>query len=219
MSKVALVTGGQRGIGLAISAALVEAGYKVALLAQCDPGDSEVETALETLGPDAAFYSHDLLNVENHGSVVSNVEADLGPITTFVSNAGVPAKVRGDMLDITPDSFDFVLGVNLKGAFFLAQEIGRRMLDRPNGCYRSMSFVTSVSAEMISIERAEYCVSKAGASMMAQLFAVRMAPHDIGVFEIRPGVIETALTAGVKDKYTARIKDGLVPLGPLGLSR
>lgn len=211
MSKVALVTGGQRGIGLAISAALVEAGYKVALLAQCAPGDSEVRSALDALGPAAAFYSHDLLNVEGHGSIVGKVEADLGPITTFVSNAGVPAKVRGDMLDITSDSFDFVMGVNLKGAFFLAQEVARRMLARTSDCYRSMSFVTSVSAEMISIERAEYCVSKAGASMMAQLFAVRLAPHDIGVFEIRPGVIETALTAGVKDTYTARIKDGLVP--------
>ena len=211
MSKVALVTGGQRGIGLAISRTLVDAGYKVALLAQCDPGDHEVGTALEQLGPDTAFFSHDLLNVDDHGRIVSEVETGLGPITTFVSNAGVPAKVRGDMLEITKDSFDVVMGVNLKGAFFLAQEIARRMLNRPSDCYRSMSFVTSVSAEMVSSERAEYCVSKAGASMMAQLFAVRMAPHDIGVFEIRPGVIETALTAGVKDTYTARIKDGLVP--------
>ena len=120
------------------------------------------------------------------------------------------------MLDILPTNYDFVMDVNLRGAFFLAQDVARRMLAQPGDPYRSITFVTSVSARMVSIERAEYCVSKAGAAMMAELFAVRLAPHGIGCFELRPGIIETGMTAGVKDKYTARIEGGLVPAARWG---
>ena len=149
-------------------------------------------------------------------ALLDRVEAELGPVTTLVSNAGVPAPVRGDMLELTAESFDFVLGVNLRGGFFLAQAAARRMLELPPEPYRSIVFVTSVSAAIVSVERAEYCVSKAGAAMMAGLFAVRLAPHGIGVFEIRPGIVETGMTAGVKDKYTPRIEGGLVPAGRWG---
>lgn len=216
MSKIALVTGGQKGIGLGIAEALIEAGYKVALVSRSQPDAPDVAEALETLGSNAAYFSHDVQDVAGRSVLMDRVEAKLGPVTTFVSNAGVPAKVRGDMLDIVPENFDFVLNVNLRGAFFLAQEAARRMLKLPEDVYRSLLFVTSVSAEMVSIERAEYCVSKAGATMMAELFAVRLAPHGIGVFELRPGIIETGMTAGVKDKYTARIENGLVPAARWG---
>ncbi len=135
----------------------------------------------------------------------------IGPIKTYVSNAGVPAKLRGDMLDILPENYDFVMDVNLRGAFFLAQDVARRMLAESSDQYRSIIFVTSVSATMASIERAEYCISKAGAAMMAELFTVRLAPHGIGCFELHPGIIETEMTAGVKDEYTAGIEGGLVP--------
>ncbi len=212
MNRVALITGGQKGIGLGIAEALAGAGFTVALASRSQADAPEVGDALAKLGANARYYSHDLQSVEGHAGLLDRIETDLGPVTTFVSNAGVPAKVRGDMLDLTLDSFDFVLGVNLRGAFFLAQEVARRMVARPAGdAYQSISFVTSVSATMVSIERAEYCISKAGAAMMAELFAVRLAPHGIGVFELRPGIIETGMTAGVKDKYTARIEDGLVP--------
>jgi NAD(P)-dependent dehydrogenase (short-subunit alcohol dehydrogenase family) len=194
MNRIALITGGQQGIGLGIANALATAGYALALTSQADPTAPAVQAALRQLGPSAA----------------------MGPVTTFVSNAGVPAKLRGDMLDIAPDNFDFVMDINLRGAFFLAQEVARRMLSHGSEIYRSITVVTSVSATMASIERAEYCMSKAAASMMATLFAARLAPHGIGVFELRPGIIATEMTAGVKDKYTARIAAGLVPAARWG---
>lgn len=217
MSKIALVTGGQKGIGLGIAEALVVAGYKVALASRSKADAAEVSEALERLGDNAAFFSHDLQDIHRHANLLDSVEAHFGAVSTLVSNAGVPAMVRGDMLDLKPENFDFVLGVNLRGAFFLAQETARRMLRQPDEGYRSIVFITSVSTSMVSIERSEYCISKAGASMMADLFAVRLAPHGIGVFELRPGIIETGMTAGVKDKYTARIEDGLVPAARWGL--
>jgi NAD(P)-dependent dehydrogenase (short-subunit alcohol dehydrogenase family) len=216
MTKIALITGGQQGIGLGIAAALVKAGYQVALASRSAAKSSAVISALQQLGNAARYYQHDLQDIENIPALLNAVESDLGPITTHVSNAGVPAKLRGDMLDILPANYDFVMDVNLRGAFFLAQGVARRMLATDSDHYRSITFVTSVSAAMASIERAEYCVSKAGAAMMAELFAVRMAPHGIGCFELRPGIVETEMTAGVKDKYTARIEGGLVPAARWG---
>jgi len=211
MSKVALITGGQSGIGLGIAKALVSAEYHVALAAERASDDVVVKDALAELGSPAVYFQHDLARIDAVPALLDEVEAQLGPVTTLVLNAGVPAKVRGDLLDMTPDSFDVVMDINLRGAFFLAQAVARRMVSTRSPDYRSISFITSVSAEMVSVERGEYCISKAGASMMARLFAARLAPHDIGVFELRPGIIETGMTAAVKDKYTARIEDGLVP--------
>ncbi|HQU68629.1 MAG TPA: 3-ketoacyl-ACP reductase [Albidovulum sp.] len=216
MSGVALVTGGQQGIGLGISKALAAKGFSIAIASLPDAGDTSVKDALRVLGPEARYFRHDLSDVARAGEVLAAIEAEMGPVTTFVSNAGVPAKLRGDMLDLTPENFDHALGINLRGNFFLAQEVARRMAGRRSPQYRSMSFITSVSAGMVSIERAEYCISKAGASMMTSLFAARLAPLGIGVFELRPGIIETEMTAGVKDKYTQRIETGLVPAGRWG---
>jgi NAD(P)-dependent dehydrogenase (short-subunit alcohol dehydrogenase family) len=214
--KLALITGGQQGIGLGIALALAEAGFGIAIAAELPEDAAPVVAALAQV-PGARYFRHDLTQVDRISTVLDRVEADMGPITTLVSNAGVPAKMRRDLLAMTPDSFDFVLGVNLRGAFFLAQEVARRMLARPLAEYRSMLFVTSVSAQMVSVERGEYCLSKAGAAMMAQLFAARLAEAGIGVFDLRPGIIETDMTAGVRDKYTARINDGLVPARRWGL--
>lgn len=216
MSGVALITGGQQGIGLGIAKALAAADFAIAIASLPEPESGSVQAALADLGPRACYFRHDLSEIDRAGHLLDAVERDLGPITTLVLNAGVPAMSRGDMLDMKAESFDHVLGINLRGNFFLAQEVARRMAGRRSAQYRSMSFVTSVSAGMVSIERAEYCISKAGASMMTALFAARLAPLGIGVFELRPGIIETEMTAGVKDKYTQRIEAGLVPAGRWG---
>lgn len=216
MKPVALITGGQQGIGFGVAKVLAGAGFAPALASRSAPDDPGVVAALKKLGKDARYFRHDLRDIEGSNALLNRVEAELGPVDTLVSNAGVPAKIRGDMLDIEPENFDFVLDVNLRGAFFLAQAVARRMTERPAVHYRSIVFVTSVSAALASIERAEYCVSKAAAAMMAELFALRLAPHGIGVFELRPGIIETEMTAGVVDMYTARIEGGLVPAGRWG---
>ncbi len=218
MTGTALVTGGQQGIGLGVARALIAAGYKVAMASRSAPDNPVVRAALEELGPSAIYVQHDVSDIDHVPALLDQIDADLGPITTLINNAGVGAPVRGDMLDLKPENWDFVQNINLRGAFFLAQEVARRMLEQPHDTYRSITFVTSVSATMVSIERAEYCVSKAAAAMMAQLFAVRLAPEGIGVFELRPGIIATEMTAGVRDKYTDRIEGGLVPAARWGAS-
>jgi NAD(P)-dependent dehydrogenase (short-subunit alcohol dehydrogenase family) len=211
MTGIALITGGQQGIGLGIAKALISEGFVVAIVSLPDPHADSVTTALKELGPRAKYFRHDLRDIAHTDTLLGSVEAAMGPVTTLVSNAGVPAKVRGDMLDVSAESFDDVMGVNLRGTFFLAQAIARRMAGRSSLHYRSMTFITSISAGIVSIERAEYCISKAGASMMTALFATRLAPLNIGVFELRPGIVATGMTAGVRDTYTDRIESGLVP--------
>lgn len=216
MTPLALITGGQQGIGLGIAQALVGSGFRLAIASRSAPGDPGVQAALEVLGPSACYYRHDLADTAAIPALLIRIEAAQGPVDALIQNAGVAAKVRGDMLDITPENFDWIMGINLKGAFFLAQAVARRMLATTSPHYRSITFVTSVSAQMASPERADYCISKAAAGMAAQTLALRLAPHGIGVFELRPGIIETGMTAGVKDKYTQRIEDGLVPMGRWG---
>ena len=216
MKPLALITGGQQGIGLGIAEALVKQGFRLAIASRSAPTDASVQTALQTLGPDARYYQHDLSNVAAIPALLDQIAAQQGPLDALIQNAGVAAKVRGDMLDITPENFDWIMGINLTGAFFLAQHVAKRMLATTSPHYRSITFVTSVSAQMASPERADYCISKAAAAMAAQTLALRLAPHGIGVHELRPGIIETGMTAGVKDKYTARIEGGLVPAGRWG---
>ncbi|MHA7888616.1 3-ketoacyl-ACP reductase [Roseicyclus sp.] len=202
----ALITGGQQGIGLGIAQALHGAGWQVVLAAEQPPEAPAVQAALAAM-PGASYHRHDLSDLAGIPALLDAV----GPVTTLISNAGVPPMRRGDLLEMSADSFDRCIDVNLRGAFFLAQEVARRMLQLPPDPYRSISFITSVSATMVSPDRAEYCISKAGAAMMAQAFAARLAPENIGVYDIRPGIIETPMTAPVADRYDQRIAEGLVP--------
>lgn len=214
MKPLALVTGGQQGIGLGIVQTLATQGFRLAIASL--PSEVEAAEALQSLGPDTRYYQHDLADLTAIPALLDRIEAAQGPVTALILNAGVAAKVRGDLLDLTPENLDWILDINLKGSFFLAQQVAKRMLATPSEHYRSITFVTSVSAQMASPERADYCISKAAAAMAAQTLALRLAPHNIGVFELRPGIIETGMTAGVKDKYDARIAQGLVPAGRWG---
>jgi NAD(P)-dependent dehydrogenase (short-subunit alcohol dehydrogenase family) len=216
MKSLALITGGHTGIGLGIARELSNAGFAIALVAENPVEHDTVQDALSELGVDVKYYQHDLRDLPQISGLLNQIEAAQGPVHSLVSNAGVSVHVRGDMLDVEIDSYDFVMDVNLKGAFFLAQDVARRMVGQTDEKYRSMVFITSINAEMVSKDRSEYCISKAGAAMMARLFADRMAPEGVGVFDLRPGIIETRMTAVAKDKYDAKIDEGLVPAGRWG---
>ncbi|MDQ0394731.1 3-ketoacyl-ACP reductase [Labrys monachus] len=213
---VALVTGARRGIGLAIAVAFAEGGYDIAFTDIVDDEAVEdAELAIGEAGGAAFFVQHDVADLASHEGLIGSVLESYGKIDCFVSNAGIASPARGDLLDLDPAHFDRVMAINLRGAMFLSQAVARLMLKRP-ASRRSILFVTSVSAEMASPERADYCVSKAALSMWVKNLALRLAPEKIPVFELRPGVIRTDMTAAVAEKYQARIEGGLVPAGRWG---
>jgi NAD(P)-dependent dehydrogenase (short-subunit alcohol dehydrogenase family) len=200
--RVVIVTGGARGIGRAIAQALSDAGFEVAVV------DREP-------GPFHAF-THDVADVDAHAALVEAIVTRLGPIQCLVNNAGVTSLVRGDLLDLTPESFDRCVAVNLRGAFFLTQAVARAMLaadpDGRRSPYRSIVTVGSVNAEIVGLNRADYCISKAGVSMMSKLYAARLATAGIHAFEVRPGIIRTDMTAPAREKYDRYIADDGVPM-------
>jgi 3-oxoacyl-[acyl-carrier protein] reductase len=217
-SPVAVVTGASRGIGRAIAVALSRARFKVAGMSR--PPTAGAPDALGTLEREIAAAGGTFLGVHldvadlpAHDWAIDEVERRLGRVDVFVSNAGIAPAPRLDLLDMTPESFDRVVGVNLRGALFLAQRAARRMVEAPQAARwpRCLVFVTSVSAEYASPDRAEYCVSKAGLSMAARVFAARLAASGIAVFEVRPGIVRTDMTAPVREGYDGRIAAGLVP--------
>ena len=202
-AQVAIVTGAGRGIGLATAKALAAAGFRVAAVSR------EPVPAIE--GGQA--YLADVADIEGHGALLDLIAEDLGEPTCLVNNAGVTSLVRGDLLDLTPDSYDRTLGVNLRGAFFLTQAFARRRLRAgPAAAQASVVFIGSVNAEIVGAERADYCISKAGVAMMSKLFAARLAEAGIAVFEVRPGVIRTDMTRPATARYDAFIEAGGVPV-------
>ena len=210
---LALVTGARRGIGRACGEALARAGFDIAATDLVIDGAAlEAQAAFEAVGAQAAFFTHDLAAIDSHAELVVSVVERFGRLDCLVNNAGRGAVMRGDLLDLTPKNFDAVMGVNLRGTLFLTQVAARAMLAAPNQEHpRSIVTITSVSAEMVSPDRAEYCVSKAGLSMAMKAFAVRLAPEGIAVFEVRPGIIRTDMTAPVAGRYDDVIAGGLVP--------
>ena len=214
---VALVTGARRGIGLAIAEALAAAGYDIAMTGT--RRDDEAEAALARVaaaGGRVAFSAFDLADLSSHEPALAAIEAELGPVDVLVNNAGIGAVVRGDLLDLLPENFDTVIDVNLRGTLFLTQAVVKRMLGRAPVHPRAVLTVSSVSAALASPERADYCISKAGLAMFVQNLALRLAGTDIGVYELRPGIIRTDMTAKVSEKYDRLIAGGLVPAGRWG---
>jgi NAD(P)-dependent dehydrogenase (short-subunit alcohol dehydrogenase family) len=215
-AAVALVTGARRGIGRGIAWALAERGFDIVVNDLVDDAATrETLDGIALRGRHAAFIAHDVADVAGHAAFVDRALAAFGGIDCVVNNAGVQVKVRGDLLAVTPESFDRVLGVNLRGTFFLAQAVARRMLaeTRATGdAPRSIVTISSANARTVGPNRGEYCIAKAGLSMLNQLLAQRLAEHDIMCYEIRPGIIRTDMTAGAFDRYDAAIKDGLTPV-------
>ena len=209
--RVAIVTGGSRGIGRAIAVALNERGFDLAIV-DLDEGEG-VATIVGARR--AVFYAGDIAQVDGHAALVERIAAESGRIDCLVNNAGIGAAARGDLLDLTPANFDRVTSVNLRGTVFLTQAVARWMLANP-APGRTIVNITSVSAGLASPERMDYCVSKAGVAMWSAGLALRLAGEGIAVFDVRPGVIRTGMTAPVAGKYDRRIADGLVPAGRWG---
>ena len=217
---VALVTGARRGIGKAIALALAEAGYDVAVsdVVQSDELQA-VADAIRVTGQKSISLVGDVSAIDTHTRLLDQTETALGALTTLVNNAGVSVLARGDLLDVTPESFDHCIAVNTRGTFFLTQAFARRLIDSLTPCHRSIITITSANASAVSIARGEYCISKAGASMGSKLFASRLSDQDIGVYEIQPGFIETDMTAPSKPKYDALIENGLTVIKRFGTPR
>jgi 3-oxoacyl-[acyl-carrier protein] reductase len=217
--RVALVTGGTRGIGLGVARSLAADGFDLALCGVRDP--VQVEATIEELrarGGEVRYFAADVASRDDRARLVESVRSAFGRLHVLVNNAGVAPAVRADLLEAGEESFDRLLGINLKGPYFLTQAVVRFMLEQKQQAAftGAIVFVTSVSAEAASPNRGEYCVSKAGLSMAARLFAVRLAASGIPVYEVRPGVIHTDMTANVQEAYDRRIAEGLVPQGRWG---
>jgi NAD(P)-dependent dehydrogenase (short-subunit alcohol dehydrogenase family) len=207
----AIVTGGARGIGLACAEALADAGFDILVADLADkPADGLPEKIIKH-GAKFAYAQCDIADLAGHAKLVEAAMDAFGRIDCLVNNAGVGAVVRGDLLELKPENFDRALNINLRGTVFLSQAVAKAMLATPAVSARSIITITSVSAAMASPERPDYCISKAGLSMWVKNLALRLAAEAIGVFEVRPGIIRTDMTAGVSAKYDALIEGGLVP--------
>ncbi len=204
MNRIAIVTGGGRGIGLGISEALAKAGYTVCLMGSSD--EERYFGALEKLrsyGNEVFYFKGSISESDDRKAFVDSVTEKYGKIDLLVNNAGVAPKVRLDILETTEESFDHVIGVNLKGTMFLTQLVANRMIkqEETGGKKGTIINISSFSSSVSSPNRAEYCVSKAGISMLTKLFADRLAPENIYVYEIQPGIIRTDMTSKVTEKY------------------
>lgn len=216
--RVALVTGASRGIGRAIAIELARVNYDVMInyasnQAAADEACAEVRAAGAVR---VAACRANVAEPADRDELLKQTREQFGRLDLLVNNAGVAPSQRVDLLDATIESFDRVVGTNLRGPYFLTQSVARWMIEQRSagvdGYSPAIVNITSVSAYAASPERGDYCISKAGLSMMTKLFAARLANDGIRVYEIRPGVISTDMTAGVKDKYDRLIDADLTPI-------
>jgi NAD(P)-dependent dehydrogenase (short-subunit alcohol dehydrogenase family) len=218
VTGAALVTGARRGIGKTIAMTLAAEGFDVAIndvvvSAELDAVAGEIAA----LGRKSVAVVGDISDAAGHTRMLDAAEAAIGPLTTLVNNAGVSVMSRGDLLEVTAESYDRCLDINTRGTFFLTQAFARRLLARPApASHRSIVTISSANAVAVSIARGEYCISKAAVSMMSKLFAARLANDGIGVYEIQPGFIETDMTAPSKARYDKLIDDGLTVIKRFG---
>lgn len=214
--KTALVTGAGRGIGRAIALELARLGHAV-----CVNYKANAEAAADTVeriraaGGDAFAVQADVADEADRARLLDAAYTQWGRLDLLVNNAGMAPRVRADLLEMTAASYREVMATNLEGPFFLTQAAARRMIAAGPG-ERMIINIGSISADTVSLNRGEYCLAKAGVAMMTQLFAARLAEHGIAVFEVRPGIIATDMTAAVQGKYQALIDGGLLPIRRMG---
>jgi 3-oxoacyl-[acyl-carrier protein] reductase len=217
MNQVALVTGASRGIGRAIALELARLGWHLALNYRSDAAAAgETASACAAQGVRVEVVQADVAHREARAQLIEETRRRFGRLDLLVNNAGIAPRERADLLSMTEASFDEVMAVNLKGPFFLTQLAAAWMIELKKALedsyHPSIITIGSVSAYTASVNRGEYCVAKAGVSMLTTLFAARLAQHGIGVYEIRPGIIATDMTSGVKAKYDELIAGGLTPI-------
>jgi len=213
MRKVALVTGGSRGIGYGIVKNLASQGFDIAINGvRPAAAVDDVIRNIRQLGVDTIYCQGDIARREDRTNILQEVEKHYGRLNVLVNNAGMAPRERRDILSAGEECFDEVIATNLKGTYFLTQAVANRMIRQKEsdkdftGCIIN---ITSMSSTVASINRGEYCISKAGLSMVTKLFAVRLGEYNIPVYEIRPGIISTDMTAGTKEKYDRMIGEGL----------
>lgn len=213
MAKTALITGGTRGIGFGIARCLALKGYDLAVNGvRPESAVGEQLDQLKQAGGRVFYCQGDIGAASDRMKIHDRAFETLKRINVLVNNAGVAPKSRVDVLEVSEDGYDYVMDINLKGTFFLSQMVGRRMIAEKmtHPDYQaSLVTITSVSAEVASTNRGEYCIAKAGLAMMTKLLAARLGEVNIPVYEIRPGIIETDMTSGVKSKYDKLINEGL----------
>lgn len=215
MKKIAIVTGASRGIGRAVSLRLAEDGFAVVAAARGSAEKAaEYTEELQKFSPESIYVSADISSEEDRRRLVDAAFDRFGRLDILVNNAGVAPLERLDILEMTEESMQRLLNINLKGTFFLTQYAANRMLAAR--CGEMIINVTSMSAYTASVNRGEYCISKAGLSMATELFAARLASEGINVYEVRPGIIRTDMTAAVTEKYETLIAGGLLPISRMG---
>ena len=217
--KSAIITGGSRGIGLATAIELSNAGYRVAIVATRDESEYPDSTKqLREANVQYIWISANIASSEDRHRIVEKTLDSFQRIDVLVNNAGVAPRQRKDILEMTEESFDYVVGTNTKGNMFMTQAVAHQMIlqDVDDGRRGIIVNISSCSAVVSSISRGEYCISKAGISMLTKLYADRLAPEKIFVYEIRPGVIMTDMTKNVQDKYESLISQGAFPIARWG---
>ncbi|MFH1740234.1 MAG: 3-ketoacyl-ACP reductase [bacterium] len=216
----ALITGGGQGIGRGIALELARRGFDIAINDIVNEPDNTAKGAYEVLdriqefGVSGLFVQGDISKTNDRKRLLDETLETFGQVDLLVNNAGIAPPKRMDILETTEQSYDLVMNVNLRGPFFLTQLVANQMIKQiqeGTQVQPMIVFITSISAYVSSPSRPEYCISKAGLSMVNTLFAHRLADEGIGVYEIRPGIIETDMTAAVKEKYDKLIEEGLLP--------
>jgi 3-oxoacyl-[acyl-carrier protein] reductase len=208
--RVALVTGGTRGIGLGIARKLAKLGFTVVVTGRRPVNEVQpVLAELQKESPRSLYLAADVASAPARAQLIETVTAQLGSIDVLVNNAGIAPRVRADVLEAGEESFDELIATNLRGPYFLTQSVANWMIQHP-APHRSIINISSVSATVASVNRGDYCISKAGIAMATRLWAVRLAEFGIQVYEVRPGIIETDMTGGVKAKYDALIAGGIL---------